>query len=331
MSGVNRVTKAVLEAEVKSFIADMERAGEAAAGVGRKTESAARQATRVQREQAAAAKQAADAQRAGRKAFDETAQAATHSALVVGAALVVLVGLIWGFNAFRNHMIAQFFKNNKPPPTVVSVAEAKSEVLPNLLTGVGDLAAVQQVDVTADVSGRVTDILFTPGAHVKAGDPLIQLFDEPDRADLASYKAQTLADIKAELGQLMAEFNSLKAELVSSGAASTARTDAQKSGEVVREAVSAMGLNEEEGWSWEGLRNVMRLWYEVSKIELPGVPIKEIMVRDPTTVFKKTAISEAARIMRKNDFGQLPVRDNKDRLLAMIYDHDIISVLVKEQ
>ena len=70
MSGVNRVTKAVLEAEVKSFIADMERAGEAAAGVGRKTESAARQATRVQREQAAAAKQAADAQRAGRKAFD---------------------------------------------------------------------------------------------------------------------------------------------------------------------------------------------------------------------------------------------------------------------
>ncbi|MBN9580197.1 MAG: efflux RND transporter periplasmic adaptor subunit [Afipia sp.] len=113
--------------------------------------------------------------------------------IIVGAALVVLVGLIWGFNAFRNHMIAQFFKNNKPPPTVVSVAEAKSEVLPNLLTGVGDLAAVQQVDVTADVSGRVTDILFTPGTHVKAGDPLIQLFDAPDQSDLASYKAQTLA------------------------------------------------------------------------------------------------------------------------------------------
>ncbi len=74
----------------------------------------------------------------------------------------------------------------------------------------------------------------------------------------------------------------------------------------------------------------MKLWYEVSKVELPGMLIKELMVHDPTTVFKKTAISEAARIMRKNDFGQLPVRDNKDRLLAMIYDHDIISVLVKE-
>jgi len=96
------------------------------------------------------------------------------------------------------------------------------------------------------------------------------------------------------------------------------------------EAVSEMGLEEEDHWSWDGLRNVMKLWYEVSKIELPGMPIREIMVKDPITVFKKTAISEAARIMRKNDFGQLPVRDNKDRLLAMIYDHDIISVLIKE-
>jgi len=96
------------------------------------------------------------------------------------------------------------------------------------------------------------------------------------------------------------------------------------------EAVSEMGLEEEDHWSWDGLRNVMKLWYEVSKIELPGMPIREIMVKDPVTVFKKTAISEAARIMRKNDFGQLPVRDNKDRLLAMIYDHDIISVLIKE-
>ncbi|MCG7844210.1 MAG: CBS domain-containing protein [Methanomassiliicoccales archaeon] len=98
------------------------------------------------------------------------------------------------------------------------------------------------------------------------------------------------------------------------------------------QAISDLGIGEEEDqWSWDGLRNVMKLWFEVSKIELPGMPIKEIMVKDPITVFKKTAISEAARIMRKNDFGQLPVRDNKDRLLAMIYDHDIISVLIKEQ
>jgi multidrug efflux system membrane fusion protein len=109
--------------------------------------------------------------------------------IIVGLLLALLVGAFVGFNAFRSHMIAQFFANNKPPPASVTVAEAKSEVIPNLLTAVGGLAAVHQVDVTPDVSGRVTDIMFTPGATVKAGSPLVQLFDGPDRGDLASFKA----------------------------------------------------------------------------------------------------------------------------------------------
>ena len=110
--------------------------------------------------------------------------------IIVGVLLVLLVGALVGFNAFRSHMIAQFFANNRPPPTPVTAAEAKSEAIPNLLTAVGDLAAVHQVNVTSDVSGRITDILFTAGASVKAGSPLLQLFDGPEQGDLASFKAQ---------------------------------------------------------------------------------------------------------------------------------------------
>ena len=110
--------------------------------------------------------------------------------IIVGLLLALLVGALVGFNAFRSHMIAQFFANNKPPPTSVSVVEAKAEQIPNLLTAVGDLAAVHQVNVTTDVAGRITDIMFTPGASVKAGSPLLQLFDGPEQGDLASFKAQ---------------------------------------------------------------------------------------------------------------------------------------------
>src|ERR1700726_2712114 len=110
--------------------------------------------------------------------------------IIVGLVLALLVGALVGFNAFRSHMIAQFFANNKPPPATVTIAEAKSEVVPNLLTAVGGLAAVHQVDVTPDVSGRITDIMFTPGSTVKAGSPMVQLFDGPEQGDLASYKAQ---------------------------------------------------------------------------------------------------------------------------------------------
>jgi membrane fusion protein, multidrug efflux system len=112
--------------------------------------------------------------------------------IIVGLLLALVVGgLVW-FNYFRGQMIAQFFANNKPPPTPVAMAVAKSEVVPNLLTAVGDLAAVHQVNVTSDVSGRITDIMFTAGATVKAGNPLVQLFDGPEQGDLASFKAQAI-------------------------------------------------------------------------------------------------------------------------------------------
>jgi membrane fusion protein, multidrug efflux system len=112
--------------------------------------------------------------------------------IIVGLLLALLVGgLVW-FNHFRGQMIAQFFANNKPPPTPVAMVVAKSEVIPNLLTAVGDLAAVHQVNVTSDVSGRITDIMFTAGAAVKAGSPLVQLFDGPEQGDLASFKAQAI-------------------------------------------------------------------------------------------------------------------------------------------
>lgn len=92
-----------------------------------------------------------------------------------------------------------------------------------------------------------------------------------------------------------------------------------------------MGLGgEDDNWSWENYRNILRMWYEVSRIDMPMVPVSSIMVRSPTTVFKRTNVSEAARIMRRNDFGQLPVVDSKESLVAMLYDMDVISILAKD-
>lgn len=125
--------------------------------------------------------------------------------VIVGTLLAVLVGgLVW-FNNFRGQMIKQFFANNKPPPTAVSAAEAKSEVVPNLLTAVGGLVAVHQVDVSADVNGRVTEIKFEPGTRVEAGTPLVQLFDAPEQGDLANYKAQaTVAQLSLDRAKQLA-------------------------------------------------------------------------------------------------------------------------------
>jgi membrane fusion protein, multidrug efflux system len=125
--------------------------------------------------------------------------------IIIGSLLALLVGgLVW-FNHFRNQMIAQFFANNKPPPVSVSVADAKAEVIPNLLVAVGELAAVHQVNVTSDVSGRITEIQFTAGANVKAGTPLVQLYDAPELGDLANFKAQaTVAQLSLDRAKQLA-------------------------------------------------------------------------------------------------------------------------------
>lgn len=117
---------------------------------------------------------------------------ARRIAWFVGVLVVValLLGGLYGFNAYRNKMIASFFASNKPPPVAISAVVAASEIVPRYASGVGSLAAVHQVTVTPEVGGRVTEIDFDSGARVKAGDKILQINDAPDRGDLANYQAQ---------------------------------------------------------------------------------------------------------------------------------------------
>ena len=44
------------------------------------------------------------------------------------------------------------------------------------------------------------------------------------------------------------------------------------------------------------------------------------MIKKPVTLFHKSGASEAARIMDRHDFGQLPIVDTGDRLCATLYE-----------
>src|SRR4029078_10971026 len=125
--------------------------------------------------------------------------------LIVG---LLLAAVVSGLGFFKFVFLPNLFKeifSKPPPPSNVSIATAKSETIPNLLTAVGDLAAVHQVNVTSDVNGRITEIQFTAGASVKEGTPLVQLFDGPEQADLASFKAQaTVAQLSLDRAKQLA-------------------------------------------------------------------------------------------------------------------------------
>lgn len=123
--------------------------------------------------------------------------------------LVVLGGGLYGFNAFRAQAINTAFSTMKPPPTAVAVAVAKKEAMARYAPGIGTLQAVHQVTITSEVGGLVTKIYFQAGAAVKAGDPLVQLNDQPDQGDLANFRAQAkLAELNlARSRELLARQN----------------------------------------------------------------------------------------------------------------------------
>jgi len=110
--------------------------------------------------------------------------------VIVGLLLAIVLGVLYGYNWLRTQGMAAYFASNKPPPAQISAAEVKTEAVPRFATGIGSVTAVHQVTINPEVGGRVTKIFFEAGATVKAGNPLVQINDDPDRGDLASYEAQ---------------------------------------------------------------------------------------------------------------------------------------------
>jgi len=92
------------------------------------------------------------------------------------------------------------------PPAKVAVATARKTEVARFLSGIGTLEANRQVEVPAEVEGRVAKILFTPGGQVRAGQLLVQLNDAPEQGDLERLTAQR-ANAKAlrRLSERLAE------------------------------------------------------------------------------------------------------------------------------
>ena len=123
----------------------------------------------------------------------------TKRLIIVGICLIVVFGGLYGFDAFRRVMTARYFASFKQPPVPVTVEQVQVGEVPRSVEAIGSLEAVQQVTLAPEVSGRITALHFQPGSEVKAGAPLVQLNDGPDRGDLERLRAQArLAGINLE-------------------------------------------------------------------------------------------------------------------------------------
>lgn len=76
------------------------------------------------------------------------------------------------------------------PPMPVAVVNVAPVEMASTITGIGTIEAVRQVDVAAELAGRINAIEFKSGQAVQKGDVLIRLNDETDSAELKRLAAR---------------------------------------------------------------------------------------------------------------------------------------------
>jgi len=100
----------------------------------------------------------------------------------------------------------------------------------------------------------------------------------------------------------------------------------------IKESVSQTNLGmggDEDDWTWEGIRDTIRLYYSTTRVDLPQVAVKEIMVTNVIKAYKNDPISEIATKMIKNKISHVPVVNSENRLLGMVTDIDLMACMFK--
>jgi membrane fusion protein (multidrug efflux system) len=107
--------------------------------------------------------------------------------------LAVVAVLLTALGYLKVHQVQSAVQaaSFQPPPTAVTSVVVKQEQWPSTLSVIGTMEAVRGVTVSADLPGSVAKINFDSGQPVHAGDVLVELDTKQERAQLASYEAQS--------------------------------------------------------------------------------------------------------------------------------------------
>ena len=89
------------------------------------------------------------------------------------------------------------------------------------------------------------------------------------------------------------------------------------------------GTDDDE-WTWESIRDNHTISFGISKVQLPNRPVKLAMVKNVVAVPHNAEVSECALKMRRARVDQLPVINGDKRLVAMLYDRELIRALCTE-
>jgi CBS domain-containing protein len=89
------------------------------------------------------------------------------------------------------------------------------------------------------------------------------------------------------------------------------------------------GTDDDE-WTWESIRDMHTISYGISKIKLPDRPVKTAMIKNVISVPLNAEVSECALKMKRGRIDQLPVVNGDKKLVAMLFDRELIRTICRE-
>lgn len=125
---------------------------------------------------------------------------------------LLLFGSLFGWKFFQIHQAINSIQ--LPPPAVVAAASVQRSEWQSSLSAIGSLVAVEGIDVSSEVAGKVRAIHFESGQKVQRGQLLLELDASTDIAELEGLQANLQLELAkfARSKQLIARYFISKAD-----------------------------------------------------------------------------------------------------------------------
>ncbi len=148
--------------------------------------------------------------------------------LLTALGLIVVVGGLAGVKIMQFKSMTAMATNAGPPPESVAASEVQEVLWQPTIEAVGTITSVQGVTLSAEVPGTIKRIAFESGEIVKAGQVLVELDAQTEKAQLMAAEATAeLARTNLERDTALEKSGSIASNQVKTSAATAKQSEAE--------------------------------------------------------------------------------------------------------
>lgn len=86
--------------------------------------------------------------------------------------------------------------------------------------------------------------------------------------------------------------------------------------------------SDDDEWTWESMRDTLSIYYSVSRIKVPEIPVSEVMVKEIIAASHNMSVSECALKMKRNRIDQVPVMNANNKFVGLLRDRHLLKALL---